>query len=83
VESESDTKPQLPIQTHVFQMTTIFQHGEYEPAGTIEDYLVTHNQPHKILRLFEDDVLFQDPYRYLIILGSQMGTNNHHEFSVS
>jgi GMP synthase-like glutamine amidotransferase len=62
-------------------MITIFQHGEHEPAGTIENYLVTHDQHHKILRLFEDDALPCDPPRHVIILGGQMSVNDEREYS--
>ncbi|MFA5221523.1 MAG: type 1 glutamine amidotransferase [Methanoregula sp.] len=61
-------------------MITIFQHGEHEPAGTIEDCLITHHQPYEILRLFEDDTLPRDPPHQLIILGGQMSVNDEHEY---
>ncbi len=62
-------------------MITILQHGENEPAGSITEYLDARNEPFKILRLYRDDKLPDDPPEKLIILGGQMSVNDEREFS--
>jgi GMP synthase-like glutamine amidotransferase len=57
-------------------MIAIFQHGEYEPAGAIAEYLDARNEPFRILRLYEGDALPSDPPDRLIILGGQMSVND-------
>jgi GMP synthase (glutamine-hydrolysing) len=69
-----------PFKQTLSRMITILQHGEHEPAGSIEDYLVAHHQPYEILRLFEDDALPCNPPGHLIILGGQMSVSNEREY---
>ena len=57
-------------------MITILQHGEHEPAGTVEECLVARNEPFRILRLYEGDALPDDPPGRLIVLGGQMSVND-------
>jgi len=57
-------------------MITILQHGEYEPAGIIAEYLDARNEPFRILRLYEGDALPGDPPGRLILLGGQMSVND-------
>ena len=57
-------------------MITILQHGEYEPAGTIAEYLEAKNEPFRTLRLYKGDALPRDPPDRLIILGGQMSAND-------
>ena len=57
-------------------MITILQHGENEPAGTITEYLNAHNESFRILRLYEQDKLPDNPPEKLIILGGQMSVND-------
>jgi GMP synthase-like glutamine amidotransferase len=64
----------------LFLMITILQHGEYEPAGTIVDYLDFHNEPYQILRLYEGDAVPDDPPGRLIVLGGQMSVNDDREY---
>jgi len=61
-------------------MITILQHGEHEPAGTVEDTLREANEPVTILRLYEGDPLPADPPEKLIVLGGQMSVNDEREF---
>ena len=64
----------------LFLMITILQHGEYEPAGTIVDYLDSHHEPYQILRLYEGDPLPDDPPGRFIVLGGQMSANDDREY---
>ncbi len=57
-------------------MITILQHGENVPAGTITEYLNAHNESFRILRLYEQDKLPDNPPEKLIILGGQMSVND-------
>jgi GMP synthase-like glutamine amidotransferase len=61
-------------------MITILRHGEHEPAGTIEPYLDSRNEPFEIIRLYEGDRLPHDPPKKLIILGGQMSVNDEQEY---
>jgi GMP synthase-like glutamine amidotransferase len=61
-------------------MITILQHGEHEPAGTITDTLQEGNEPFRILRLYEGDMIPSDPPERLIVLGGQMSVNDEREF---
>ena len=61
-------------------MITILQHGEHEPAGTIEETLNTENAPFSVIRLYEGDPVPADPPKKLIILGGQMSVNDEKEF---
>ena len=57
-------------------MIAIFQHGEYQPADAIAEYLDARNKPFRLLRLYEGDALPGDPPDRLIILGGQMSVND-------
>ncbi len=61
-------------------MISIFQHGEHEPAGTIEDTLQKGNESFSILRLYEGDPVPADPPARLIVLGGQMSVNDERDF---
>ena len=61
-------------------MITILQHGEHEPAGTIEETLFGGENTVSVLRLYEGDPVPVDPPKKLIILGGQMSVNDEHEF---
>jgi len=61
-------------------MITILQHGEHEPAGTVEDTLREKNEPFTVLRLYEGDPVPAEPPKQLIILGGQMSVNDETEF---
>jgi len=61
-------------------MITILQHGEHEPAGTIEPYLEAKNEQVAIIRMYEGDRLPADPPGRLIVLGGQMSVNDEREF---
>lgn len=61
-------------------MITILQHGEHEPAGTLEGTLQEANEPFTILRLYEGDPVPANPPEKLIILGGQMSVNDEREF---
>jgi len=63
-----------------FVMITILQHGEHEPAGTIEDTLQEGAESYRILRLYEGDPVPSDPPERLIVLGGQMSVNDEREF---
>lgn len=61
-------------------MITILQHGEHEPAGTVEDTLNAESEPFTILRLYEGDTVPAEPPERLIVLGGQMSVNDEKEF---
>lgn len=61
-------------------MISIFQHGEHEPAGSLEDTLQKGNEPFSILKLYEGDPVPADPPARLIILGGQMSVNDERDF---
>jgi GMP synthase-like glutamine amidotransferase len=61
-------------------MITILQHGEHEPAGTIENTLEEGAESFTILRLYEGDAIPSDPPERVIILGGQMSVNDEREF---
>ena len=65
---------------HFPEMITIFQHGEHEPAGTIEDTLQEGNEPFRIFRMYEGEPVPADPPEKLIILGGQISVNDDREF---
>ncbi|HVP96577.1 type 1 glutamine amidotransferase [Methanoregula sp.] len=65
---------------HFLKMITILQHGEHEPAGTIENTLQGGDEPFRILRLYEGDPVPNDPPERLIILGGQMSANDEREY---
>jgi GMP synthase-like glutamine amidotransferase len=61
-------------------MITLLQHGEHEPAGTIEPFLESGKEPFEIIRLYEGERLPHDPPKQLIILGGQMSVNDEREY---
>jgi len=65
---------------HFLEMITILQHGEHEPAGTIEDTLQEGSEPFRILRMYEGAPVPSNPPEKLIVLGGQMSVNDDREF---
>jgi GMP synthase (glutamine-hydrolysing) len=61
-------------------MITILQHGEHEPAGTVEETLNAENASFSVIRLYEGDPVPAEPPEKLIILGGQMSVNDEREF---
>jgi GMP synthase (glutamine-hydrolysing) len=57
-------------------MITIWQHGEDEAAGEIEEYLKEIQEPFEILRLHETQKIPKTLPSHLIILGGQMSVND-------
>ncbi len=64
----------------LFQMITIFQHGEDEGPGTITWYLREQEIPFEILKLFTGDEIPKTLPESLIILGGQMSVNDTAEY---
>jgi GMP synthase-like glutamine amidotransferase len=61
-------------------MITILQHGEHEPAGTVEETLNAESTSFSVIRLYEGDPVPAEPPEKLIILGGQMSVNDEREF---
>ncbi|WP_292370596.1 type 1 glutamine amidotransferase [Methanoregula sp. UBA64] len=61
-------------------MITILQHGEHEPAGTVEETLNAESASFSVIRLYEGDPIPTEPPEKLIILGGQMSVNDEREF---
>ncbi len=61
-------------------MIMILQHGEYESAGAIEEYLQEKRLPFEILRLYDGDNIPKVIPERLIGLGGQMSVNDTKDY---
>ncbi len=61
-------------------MITIFQHGETEPAGLLEQILSERDLEYRIVRLYEGAPIPPVGASPLIFLGGQMSVNDEREY---
>lgn len=61
-------------------MITIFQHGETEPAGFLEQVLSERDCEYRIVRLYEGEVIPPVGTSPLIFLGGRMSVNDEREY---